>query len=86
VTLDQALIAAIVALSGAVGVLFKLLLAERAARLAFVESKLTRTEEREETHKAMLQALIDMAKAQSQGALPTPDNTRPPTRSGGGFR
>lgn len=95
-TLEQALLAAVVALSGTVGVLFKLLLSERQARLTFVESKLTQTEAREETHKVMLQALIDMAKAQGQGALPSapaptdyrtaPPETRPPTRSGGGFR
>lgn len=74
--LDQVLMAAIVALAGVVGVLFKLLLSERQARIAFVEQKLTETELREKTHKDMLQAILNVTRAQVSGALPGPGETR----------
>lgn len=69
---EQILLAGYVALAGVIATLFKLLLAERQARLEFVLKQLNDSAEREATHKGMLQSILDVTRAQVSGALPGP--------------
>jgi hypothetical protein len=69
------LVGVITVLGGCIGALFRLLLTERQARLAFVEQKLSETEkresaasEREAANAQMLANLLELTQAQTRGA------------------
>lgn len=70
-TTEQILLAGYAPMATVIGLLFKLLLAERQARLEFVQDKLKATDARQDKQQEMLQNILDVTKAQVSGALPT---------------
>lgn len=69
---EQLLYAGNAALASVVGYLFKLLLAERQGRLQFVETQLEEQKKERAAVQEMHKTLIDVMRAQRDGALPAP--------------
>lgn len=72
VTSEQLLYAGNAALASVIGYLFKLLLAERQGRLTFVEAQLEEQKKERAAVQEMHKTLIDVMRAQRDGALPVP--------------